>query len=102
MNCSKCAKALVKGGDEEPIATISGGIMGDEYTDSWYFCRDCKVYTLETYRDCFAGEDTVTVRGPIEKAIGDEKVALIRKCPTPWSKRCRCPAHFAYFGGWLD
>jgi hypothetical protein len=102
VNCSKCGKPLATGEGDGPLAVISGGIMGDEYTDSWYFCPSCQVYTLETHRDRFTNEDTITVHGPIGKATGDRKVALIRECPTPWSKRCRCPAHLAYFEGWLD
>jgi hypothetical protein len=27
---------------------------------------------------------------------------LIKQCPEPWNKKCRCEAHRAYFGGWLD
>ena len=102
VDCSKCGTSLGEGEHSARVAVISGGIMGDEYIDSWYYCRECQVYTLETYRDRFTNEDTVTVDGPIDKATGDAKVALIAQCPNPWSKSCRCPAHVEYFGGWLD
>ena len=102
IKCSKCGKALGEGEQKGPTAAISGSIMGDEYTESWYYCPDCQGYTLEDYRDRFSGEDVVSVRDPIDKAKGDAKVALIRQCPKPWSKRCRCPAHREYFGSWLD
>ena len=102
IKCGKCGKPLGEGEQQEPVAVICGGIMGDEYIESWYFCPTCQVYYLDNYRDRFVGEDVVTAQGPIDKATGDAKVALIRQCPEPWSKRCRCPAHREYFGNWLD
>jgi len=49
--------ALPRMGHEgRPTASISGSIMGDEYTESWYYCPDCEVYTLEACRDRFCGE----------------------------------------------
>jgi hypothetical protein len=102
INCSKCGKTLGEDGQDGPVAVICGGIMGDEYIESWYFCAGCQVYTKENYRDRFSGEDDVSGHGPIDKATGDAKVALIQQCPRPRSKRCRCPAHREYFGGWLD
>lgn len=102
MNCGKCGKGIGEGEEASPCASISAGIMGDEYTESWFLCPDCQVYTVRNYHDRFSGEDQVRIEGPVEKAKGDAKVNLIRRCPEPWSKRCRCPAHKEYFGGWLD
>ena len=102
INCCKCGKPLEESGQDSRVAFICGGIMGDEYIESWYFCPGCQVYTLEVYHDRFSGEDHVGVKGPIDKAAGDAKVALIQQCPKPNSKRCRCPAHREYFGSWLD
>jgi hypothetical protein len=76
--------------------------MGDEYIESYYFCEDCQVYTLEVYHDRFAGEPSVSVQGPITKKRAEEKIAIIRRCPKPNSKRCRCEAHLEYFGNCLD
>jgi hypothetical protein len=81
---------------------MSGGIMGDEYIESYFLCRECGVYTLEIYHDRFLGEEDVTVRGPMPKAEGDAQVALIGKCSEPWNKKCRCRAHRSYFGASLD
>jgi hypothetical protein len=102
IKCSKCRKSIGEGEEKGPTASISGSVMGDEHTESWYYCPDCQVYTLEDYRDRFTNEDTVNVHKPIDKAKGDEWVAIIRRCPKPWDKRCRCAAHREYFGGWLD
>ena len=102
IQCSKCGKPLKEAGQDSRTAFICAGIMGDEYVESWYFCPNCEVYTLENYRDCFSGEDSVSIQGPIDKATGDAKVALIQQCPKPGSKRCRCAAHREYFGSWLD
>ncbi|MFO7696681.1 MAG: hypothetical protein R6X16_05945 [Anaerolineae bacterium] len=76
--------------------------MGDECTESWYYCTRCQAYTVEVYWDTFLGDDTVSLRGPVSRVQGDEQVALIRRCPTPWLKSCRCDAHRAYFGDALD
>ncbi len=84
------------------MASISGGIMGDEYIDSYYFCSRCQVYTVELYHDRFLGEEDVSIRGPVPKEEGDAKVECIRQCPEPWNKKCRCEAHRSYFQGWLD
>ena len=56
------------------MASISGSIMGDEYTESYFLCNHCGVYTLEIYHDRFSGEDDVSVRGPVPKSEGDAKV----------------------------
>jgi hypothetical protein len=100
--CSRCGKPLDGKGAGGPVASISGGIMGDEYTDSYFYCRDCGVYTVEVIYDAFLGEGTSALRGPLSRTQGDEDVRLIRACPEPWDKKCRCPAHRAYFGDSLD
>ena len=102
IDCAKCGAPLGEGEERHPTASICGSIMGDEYTESWYFCPACQMYTLEDHRDRFVNDEVVSVRDPIEKAAGDAKVSIIRRCPKPWSKRCRCPAHMEYFGSWLD
>jgi hypothetical protein len=102
MQCAKCGKDLDGRDRNGRAASISGSIMGDEYTDSYYFCEGCGVYTVEIYRDSFLGEGEVTRRGPLSKEEGDEKVRLIGECSEPWDKKCRCSAHLAYFQGWLD
>ena len=76
--------------------------MGDEYTESYYFCEDCQVYTVKIYHDRFSGDEEISDRGPLTKKEGDEEVKLIRRCSTPWDKKCRCEAHSIYFGEWLD
>jgi hypothetical protein len=83
-------------------ASISGSIMGDEYTESFFFCDTCRVYTVEIWRGRFCGEDSVVASGPLSKAEGDAKVELIKRCPEPWNKGCRCEAHREYFGSFLD
>ncbi len=96
--CLQCGKAL----SGKPLASISGGILGDEIIDSYFFCPDCGAYTVEVYYDRFLGEAESSLRGPLAKSAGEEKVRLIRQCAEPWDKKCRCPAHRAYFGDSLD
>jgi hypothetical protein len=100
MQCCLCGKEFAPHG--QPVASISGSIMGDEQVESYFFCGNCGVYTVEVYYDQFLNEDEVTLRGPVSKEEGDRKVALIRECPEPWDKKCRCPAHKEYFEGWLE
>jgi len=76
--------------------------MGVEYTESYFFCEGCDEYSVEVYHDRFLGEDDVLVRGPVSRSEGDARVELIGQCPEPWNKKCRCPAHVAYFKGQLD
>ncbi len=102
VECAGCGKAIGDGGGEQRAASISGGVMGDEYTDSYFLCGGCGAYTVEVHRDRFLGEEESSTRGPLSRAEGDARVELIGRCPRPWDKRCRCGAHRAYFGGWLD
>jgi hypothetical protein len=101
LKCSRCGNQL---DDEDggPIASMSGSFMGDEWTESYFFCPDCGAYTLEIVHDRFLDQETSSVHGPMAKEKGDALVALIRRCPEPWNKRCRCPAHLEYFQGQLD
>ncbi|MBP1695663.1 MAG: hypothetical protein H6Q41_851 [Deltaproteobacteria bacterium] len=45
-----------------PVASISGGIMGDETIESYYFSSECEAYIVEIYHDRFLGEDEVSTR----------------------------------------
>ena len=76
--------------------------MGDEYTDVYYLCPVCGMYTVENWRDNFTGYETVNLSGPLSRQDGDERIALIRQCSRPWDKKCRCSAHRAYFKDALD
>ena len=102
IKCSQCGKEFSEEGKSAPVPSISGGIMGDEYIESYFFCPHCKVYTVEVYHDRFMGEDSVSTRGPIPKSEGDAKIEIIKRCSKPWNKKCRCEAHREYFGNWLD
>jgi hypothetical protein len=99
MQCTHCQRPFA---NEDRIASISGSIMGDEYTDSYFLCPVCRVYTVASWRDNFTGEETVSISGPRSKQEGDETVELIRQCARPWDKKCRCKAHRAYFNDALD
>jgi hypothetical protein len=81
---------------------MCGSIMGDEYTDSYFLCPVCAVYTVVSWRDNFTGVETVNSHGPLARQEGDSRVKLIRQCVRPWDKKCRCEAHRAYFRDALD
>jgi hypothetical protein len=76
--------------------------MGDEETESWFYCPDCTAYTRSRSRDRFHGEEVVRPGEPFPRERAEQWLAIIRRCEEPWDKRCRCEAHREYFGGWLD
>ncbi len=102
MECSKCGKAFDSNNDNERIAGICGSIMGDEYIETYYYCKSCNSYTVDVYHDRFLNEEVIFVRGPLTKKEGDAIIDLIKKCPDPYDKKCRCDTHKEYFGGSLD
>jgi len=102
MPCSHCRKDLDGNQGKNLQASISGSIMGDETTESYFLCPQCGCYTLEIQHDRFCGESEVRYEGPIPPGDAGQRIALIKKCDTPWDKKCRCPAHLDYFDDWLD
>jgi rubredoxin len=102
IRCSECGRIFDREAGDRSVASISGGIMGDEYIESYYFCAQCQVYTVEVYHDRFLGEEEISVRGPVPKTEGDALIELIKQCDEPWNKKCRCRAHQSYFQGQLD
>jgi hypothetical protein len=99
MQCKQCDRPFQR---HDWVASISGSIMGDEHTDSYFLCPACRVYTVVTDWDDFTGVENTSVSGPLPRAEGDERVELIRKCAQPWDKQCRCAAHLTYFNSTLD
>ncbi len=81
--CTQCGGVLGPQGVGDRVASISGSIQGDDCTESWYYCRRCQVYTVQVYWDIFLREESVSVRGPLPRSVGDGRVALIRQCSTP-------------------
>lgn len=102
VQCAECGKEFSRKENGDWVASISGGILGDECIETYFFCKGCNVYTVEIYWDCFTGTEKVSIQGPITKDEGDAKVRLIGKCSEPWNKKCRCAAHRSYFCGSLD
>ncbi len=99
LQCKQCKRPF---GAEDRKGSISGSIMGDEHTDSYFLCPACDVYTVVSWWDDFTGVETVNSSGPLPRQDGDERVALINTCEEPWNKKCRCRAHVDYFRGTLD
>lgn len=99
MQCLQCLRTFA-GGDR--IASMSGSIMGDEVTDSYFLCPVCDVYTVAQWWDDFTGLETMKTSGPLSRATGDARIAIIRGCDRPWDKKCRCAAHRSYFNDALD
>jgi hypothetical protein len=102
VRCLQCGAELSPTKGERCAASISGGIMGDEYTESYFLCERCGVYTVEVCYEPFMGDDEVKFQGPVSREKGEAAVNLISQCPEPWNKKCRCQAHITYFNGSLD
>ena len=102
IKCTKCGREITPENSEGSVPSISGGIMGDEYIESYFQCTHCGFYTIEVYHDRFLGEEEISFRGPMSYEEAEPKIRLIRQCPEPWDKKCRCQAHRDYFDGWLD
>ena len=100
--CSQCGEEFGESETFMRIASISGSVMGDEYTDSYFYCSRCGVYTVGNYHDHFMVEESVSFSGPVPKSKGDASVEIIKRCSKPWNKKCRCEAHVEYFGNSLD
>jgi hypothetical protein len=73
--------------------------MGDEYTESHFFCNTCSAYANEVYRDRFLGERESFINGPLSHAEGDGQVEIIRACPESWSEKCRSRSPHVVFPG---
>ena len=80
MRCSQCGGDLDLQDANQLIASIAGSIMGDEQTDSRFFCSRCGVYTLEVHFDRF----------------------LAGSAPSLGTRNVVAPPHQTYFKGWLD
>lgn len=65
VRCLQCARKLPRQGQQGSVSFFTGGIMGDEYAESYYLCPHCEVYTIEVYRDRFLGEDNISLQGAI-------------------------------------
>jgi hypothetical protein len=102
VTCLQCGVALPPTKEVGCAASISGGIMGDEYTESYFLCERCGVYTVEVCYEPFLGDEEITLRGPVPREDGDAAVMLIRQCSEPWNTKCRCAAHVRYFDNALD
>ena len=97
VKCLQCGKEFLK-----PKISIAGRISGNERIDSFYYCEDCQLYTIETFWDEFMGDDSNSFRGPIPKEEGDKQVEFLNQCKDRGNKICRCEIHKGYFGPSLD
>lgn len=102
VRCSRCGTDSEGSKVFARVASMSGSIMGDEHTESLYFCQACQCYTILYCVDHFCGEESIRAEGPVSKERGDLLAAVIARCDRPWDKKCRCPAHREYFGDSLD
>lgn len=97
VECLACHEPIPKS-----TALIRGGLMGAAYTEAYYCCPACGQYTLAIYHDSFAGNDSISLTGPLTPEQTEPKLAIIARCPNQLDRNCICDAHKQYFGAWLD
>lgn len=98
VKCLTCKKEFAA--DSEPNAAISIFVAGDEYTYSYWKCKECSFYTVESYHDRFLGaEDEAFFLPPFSEEEGDRCVELVRACPSPFNKSCQCASHDELYYG---
>ena len=88
--CAECGADL---GGHENSDQISVEVMADEHTYAYWFCESCDVYTRMMFIDNFLGREYTLGPGCLSRKEGDKLVELIRRCPNPVSKRCKCETH---------
>lgn len=88
MNCRSCKKDL---GERKGFICAMRG--GDEYIYSYFYCEDCRKYTIECYHDKFITGDSDITTYQVDKERGNKELNEIKKCPDPSNKHCRCEAH---------
>lgn len=86
LRCARCGSAPGPAGPGQRVASVSGSILGDECTETWYYGSGCNACTVEIYRDVLLGENSVSINGPVAREEGDSQIALIRQCATPGSR----------------
>ena len=64
VQCIVCGRPF---SDEDFAVSISGSIMGDEHTDTYYLCPACQVYTVVNYWDNFTGTESSELSGPVAR-----------------------------------
>ena len=99
MKCKKCGADL--GGFENEAASICLRVRGDGETRTYFLCTHCDAYSVWVWvEEFFTDRDTLYGSGPISRKEGDKIVEMIRKCPAPNNKSCKCPTH-EEMSGWV-
>lgn len=88
------------GRDSAPVrAAIRLFVLGHECVYTYWRCRTCAHYSVESCWDTWDGSDPTTLLGPLSPEVGDRCMALIAACPNPMDEGCGCDSHRAlYFG----
>jgi len=94
--CARCGSSL--GGIAARPAKICLLALGDEYTESYFYCPACGEYTVRVDHDRFMGDEETHFRGPLSREEGDRLLAMIAACPDPTDKFCACETHRALGG----
>ena len=89
--CATCEIDMTDAKTRE--AFISVDVAGDEYIYSYWRCKVCGFYALETYRDRSMGSADITVDDSITPDEGRAIVEAIKQCPDPRDEDCTCDTH---------
>jgi hypothetical protein len=82
---NKRIKILLKNGNEEILNLC--------------FCDRCRQYYIDGYEDVFASEDSCKewLYGPYTEKDMENFVNVLKKCPDPMDKYCKCQAHEFFY-----
>jgi len=80
-------------------ASIKIFLLGHECQYTYWPCRYCGSYSIESYWDTWDDNDPVKHLGPYPAEVGDRCLALIAACPNPSDQDCQCDSHKALYYG---
>lgn len=80
-------------------ASIKLFVLGHECHYTYWPCRYCGCYSIESYWDRWDDNDPVKHLGPFPAEVGDRCLELIAACPDPSDQDCQCDSHKALYYG---
>jgi hypothetical protein len=89
--CAKCEIDLKDKGARDGFISVE--MASDEYIYSYWRCKVCGFYALETYIDRASGSEDITVDAAITPAEGDAIIEAIKRCPDVRDEGCACDTH---------
>lgn len=80
-------------GDGPRRSAIRVFLLGHECLHTYWRCRSCGYYSVESYWDTWDGEDPTKPLGTLSAEVGEYCIALLAACPDPMDQDCECVSH---------